>query len=865
MSRFFFIFLCLSSLYAQDTLSPTSSRPADKTDSLVLKDFKLYVRSKDSIDKPVNYHAEDSIVFDMANKFIYLYGKANIKYQTIDLTADFIIIDMNSSLVDASPLRDSLGKETGIPKFQDGDQTFDAKRIRYNFKTKKGLVKDVVSKESDIFIHGEKSKILTDSSSGNDHVVFNKNGIFTTCDAEEPHFGIYSNKQKIIPNKLIIVGPSIVKIHGIPAPPLMLPFGFFPISKNKSSGLIFPRNYVYDQDLGFGLQDIGYYFPLSDYYDLKLLNSIWFKGSFRVNASSNYRLRYKYSGKLSLDLAFLNRELPDSYVKNKTRTFKIKWDHTQLPGSHPYRTFSGGVDLSFNPFDRLIYRDFNSATRNILYSNLNYSYNFPNSPMSISAGISHDQNLNTRVFNMTLPSVNFSMRAVNPFKNKNKITQSEKWYEKITLNYGSKFINKLSTFDSILFEKERLKDLQYGFTHNASLDVNFKLLKYINVVPQIRYDEEWFFKEKKLSFNSDTIFRTLINGNIDTIYGKIDTAISEKFNALRTMNASLSLNTQLYGQILSKRGWFRGIRHVMAPSVSMVFSPNYRQPPFQYFGQVDSDSRPLYNKPLEYLYAANSPFGTGSVPSENFIINFGLSNRIEMKYHIRKDSSNRKLTLLDNFNLSGNYNVFADSFKLSNIVGIGRMSFFKGISSVNFDMSFDPYARKLVDGKEMRVNSYLLQTDKKIAHFTSSNIGINSHLTIPQVIKLIRGNKISTESLPTFGSLFETFSIAHQLQLAFRRLETSKDTFYISVNSISFNGYINLTSKWRINIGQIGYDFLNKLPTYPDFGFERDLHCWTMKFNYYPSRNSFTFFIGVKTGSLDFIKIPSNRNFTGGF
>ncbi|MEO6189578.1 MAG: putative LPS assembly protein LptD, partial [Saprospiraceae bacterium] len=326
-----------------------------------------------------------------------------------------------------------------------------------------------------------------------------------------------------------------------------------------------------------------------------------------------------------------------------------------------------------------------------------------------------------------------------------------------------------------------------------------------------------------------------------------------------------SMNTQIYGQLLAKKGWFRGIRHVMAPSISASFAPNYRKKPFNYFGYVDTDSRPEFNTKSEYLQFYNSPFGTSSVPSENFIINFNVSNRVEMKYYSKKDSTSHKLGLLDNFSLNGNYNVFADSFKLSNITGNGRIRLFSGVSSINFDMTFDPYTHSYSNGVDRRMNVYLYDSNKKLAKLRSASIGMYSSLTIPRIINLITGNKNKKQDLPTFGSLFETFNISHQLSYSFVVTPGGVDSFYLAINSLTSNGYITLTPNWRITIGQIGYDILHKASTYPDFGFERDLHCWIMKFNYYPQSKAFTFFIGVKPGSLEFIKIPNNRNVTGGF
>lgn len=875
MLRYLFLILSSFTLYSQDTLSLVDpgtglkiSQDTTGLDSLVLSGSYLYIASKDSIDKPVIYNAMDSIIFELSKKYIHLYGQAHITYQTMELTADYILIDMNKNELEATPLKDSLNGFTGIPQFKDGDQSFTAQNIRYNFKTKKGVVKEVVSKESDIFIHGEISKFISkDAEGSSDNTVYNEHGIFTTCEAEEPHFGIYSKRQKIIPNKLIIVGPSIVKIHDVPAPPLMLPFGFFPISKNKTSGLIFPRNYIFHPDYGFGLDGVGYYFPISDYMDLRLTSDIYFKGSFGLNSYVNYSKKYKYNGSIALEYDNFTSEIRDSYEKTTLRTVHLNINHRQLPGAHPYRSVGGSIDFYLNPFSRQIQRDAFNATRNTVTSNFTLNYMIPNSPFSFSAGTSYNLNFNTRLATVSLPTLDFNMRPINPFKNRNKISQTEKWYEKITLNYGSKFRNDVTTFDSALFNKTVFDEMKYGVRHNASLDVNFKILKYINLVPTISYNEEWFFKEQNRIFNPDTIRipNKIDSTKFDTLYGKIDTLVRNKFGALREFSVGASLSTQIYGQILSKKGWFRGIRHVISPSVSFGFSPNYHNRPFQYYRSVDSDSRPTENRQIEYLKFYNSPFGTSSVAQERAVISFNINNRVEAKYYSKKDSSSKKLTLLDNLNLSSTYMPTADSFKLTAINGFGRFSLFKGISSFNFRFTLDPYERRLINGTERRIDSFSFLKDGRVFYLDNTDLGISTQFTIPLVIRLIQGKKTEVDPLPTFGSLFETFSINHQLSYTFRRTITGVDTFYQSVNSLSTQGNIALSSKWSITVGNIGYDIKNKTLTYPDFGFERDLHCWRMNFKYYPFSKAFQFFIGVKPGSLDFIKIPNNKNVLGGF
>ncbi len=874
MIRLIFFILIGLSLSAQDTakfnlIQPTDSleTTASSKDSMVLRGTQLYISSKDSIDEPVVYSAKDSIMFELSKKLIHLYGSANIKYQTMELKADYIVIDMNIQELEARPRLDSLKRPQGIPKFKDGDQTFDAQNIRYNFKTKKGVVKEVISKESDIFIHGEVSKFISKDAEGStENTVFNSDGIFTTCDAQEPHFGIHSAKQKIIPNKLIIIGPSIVKIHGIPTP-LALPFGFFPISKNKTSGLIIPNNYSFNPRYGFGLQGIGYYIPINDYVDEQVKFDIWFKGSFSVNSITNYTKRYKYQGNANITYQNLNAELPNDYRKAKVRNFIIKLSHNQQQGAHPYRRIGGSVDFALNPSFRQVNRDARSVLNNTIGSTFSLSYQIPNSIFSYSLGLTHSQNLNNRSVRIDFPTFDFNMRPINPFKNKNKISQTEKWYEKITLNYNSKVRSSIQSYDSILFVNPNWDDLRYGARHSASMDVNFKLLKYFNVVPNINYSEEWFFKDIKKGFNPDTIYIYDAKDPskiTDTVFGKQDTTASNKFGALREFSTGVRVGTQIYGQALVKKGWFRGIRHVMSPSFGLSFSPNYHTSPFNYFRSINTDSRPQFDKQEEYLRFYNSPFGTNSVAQERTVLNFDINNRIEVKYFSKRDTTTKKFALMDNLSLGGNYVPTADSFKLSRITGIGRVSLFKNISSFNFNFSLDPYGRQLENGKERRIREWAIRTEKKLFVFERFSFGLTNSTTIPQVIRLMNGSKANKSNLPTFGSLFESFSISHQINYEFSRKETGVDTFYQSVNSISANGAIPLTSKWNITFGSIGYDFKNKSLTYPDFGFERDLHCWRMTFHYYPLSKAFQFFIGVKPGSLEFIKIPNNRNLVGG-
>lgn len=832
-------------------------------DSLVLSGEQLFVVSPDSIQEPVDYGADEKVRFDYGRKIIHLYGNAFIKYKTMDIKADYIRVELDKNLAIAEPKVDSAGNRTGIPKFTEGRQTFDAQKISYNFSTRKGMIEEILTKESDLFIHGTKTKFVSHLSkdSNGDDIIYNQNAIITTCDAEHPHYGIYSKKQKIIPDKLAVVGPSYVQIQGIPTP-LWIPFGFFPISKKARAGILFPKEYTYD-DRGFGLTNIGYFLPVSDYLNLKFIGDIFFKGSFKLGIVGNYKKKYKYNG--SFELQFENRiqELPESYLTDVNRPISLRWSHNQEQGAHPYRNFGGSMNIETKGFSKLQYRNYSNALQNVLRSNLKYNFTIPNSPWSISTAMSHSQNLITKQVDITLPEVSVQMRSINPFKRKKIVGGSQKWYERVSLNYNAQFRNSANTTDSLLFSDQIFDQLRYGFRHGFDLNANFKILKYFNVTPNISYDEELSFFSQDIRL-LDTIFKNP-NDTTMTIYGKLDTMVNARISSFRTISAGASVSTQIYGQLLSSKGWFRGIRHQLTPSVSFNFSPDYHKAPFEYFRQYDTDLRPEFNTVREYLPYTKSPFGQLSVPGENLNINFNIANTLELKYYSKGDSSFKKIPLIKNFNLSARYSVFADSFKLSFINGSGSNRFLNGILSMYYGLTFDPYGRELIAGKEIRTKTFAIDQNRRLVYLTSAFLNTTASASFEQIFNLFKKKKSATsnDQLPALHDLFKSFSLNYILNYRYNRTETGSDTLIKAVDNISIRGFIPLTKNWRINIDNVSYDFNNKSLQYPSLGLERDLHCWIMRFDWSPQFGYYSFFIGVKPGSLEFLRIPSNQSFSG--
>ena len=851
----FNIYMLVVPIYAQQVDSL-------RQDSLVLKADSLFTLSKDSLSVPVHYAAKDRVRFDYQNRIIHLYGEALIVYQSMEIRAAYIRVELNNNLAIAEPAVDSLGRKTGVPEFKEGDQSFKAQRITYNFNTKKGFIEEIVTREGDLYVHGSETKFISKASkdSGGDDIIFNHHAIITTCDAEHPHYGIYSTRQKIIPEKVAVVGPSNVRIQGIPTP-LWLPFGFFPISKKARAGLIIPKEYTYD-DRGFGLTNFGYYLPVSDYLDLKFLGDIFFKGSYRISTAGGYRKRYKYNG--SFDLQYENRiqELPASYKTNVNRPISLRWSHSQEAGAHPYQSFGGSVQIETGGFSKLQYYNVQAALQNVLRSTLTYSLNIPNTPFSLTSGLSHSQNLISKLVDLTLPELNFQMRSITPFKSKNPKTSVERWYDRITTSYSAQFRNSVHTFDSILFTNDVFDELRYGFRHGLDVNASFKLFKFLNFNPSIQYDEELSFFEQSIRL-LDTTY--LPPSGIDSVYGKLDTSIINRFNSFRTFSVSAGMSTQLFGQILSSKGWFRGIRHQLTPTISLNYSPDYHKQPFNYYSTVDTDTRPDKNVPKEYVRFTNSPFGNFSTPGENFNISFNLSNRLEFKYYSKKDSSAKKIPILENVNLTTNYNVFADSFNLSPIQLSGSNRFINNMITLYYGCTLDPYGRALVDGKEKRSKTFAINQNEKLAILSSAYINTTFSSSFQQILGLFRKSKASNPGggPPSLVELFNSFTIQYILNYRHFRDELGIDHFEQSVNSLSIQGNIPLTKNWRVNLSNISYDWKTKSIQYPSLGLERDLHCWLMRFDWSPQFGYYTFFIGVKPGSLEFIRIPSNQNFTG--
>ncbi|GLR18375.1 hypothetical protein GCM10007940_29910 [Portibacter lacus] len=888
----------LGDFQLNDTIPPVQ-------DSIPLPPFRKPANVKFSADAPqteIVYGATDKKWFDLDSNLVHLYGNAFVEYGTLKLKAGYIVFDFKNNIATAEGVLDSAGNEAQRPTFVDGDSEFSYNKLRYNFQTQKGFVYNTYTQEGDLYVQGAQTKFVSadsDSTMQYDQI-FNKNAIITSCNLDHPHFGIRAQKLKVVPEQLAVLGPARLEIADIPTP-LILPFGFFPLVQGKSSGLIFPDNYEYSPQWGFGLQNIGYYFAINDYIDMKVTGDIYLRGSYGVGLETSYTKRYKYRGGLNVSYASRLNEISGEVDPTRDNSFKIQWNHNQDAKAHPYFKIGGSVNMEFGGFTQQNNPSFAAQSRTTQRSNVNLSHSLPGTPFSASASFNHSQNLRTGDITMTFPNLQLRMNQIYPFKKK-KTSGKAKWYESITLNYSSEAKNYVKANDSTFFTNQTLADLEYGVKHTASSNTSFKFLKYFNFNPSVNYNETWYFRRNQSTLLNELVLDSTqvevspdgtIIYDIDTTYGRRLDTIVTAFTPYRNFSASASISTTIFGTKKFSRGKLRGLRHVIKPSISLNYQPNNRD---NYIEFVDSDYRGgIYNAVDEYSIFPSGVFGTPSLNSEgNFNMSYRFKNDVEAKYMSRQDSTLKKMKIFTNWNFSGSYNMLADSFQLSPIAfSTGNTSFLKGIINLGFNMRFDPYQ---INDNRQRLQEFQFSKNNSPLRFDQMNLTLTTRFTVKKIRELLAGSLKSEEEVvdernqeeeggrgegnergarngrgerggsanklekqETFLDLFNDFSISHSFRYTGMDMG-SRDTFFISTNTVSLRGNVKLSENWSIRVGNFGYDLKNKGFTYPDFGFERNLHCWEMSFSWQPRFGTYSFFIGVSSNTLNFIKTNYNKN-----
>ncbi len=914
----------------QDTLPPSKEPPLDTaalpdtlpTDSLLLDRLAIdslpsdssellvalgngasmgnrsIVMSNDSLTATVDYDMQDSMHVDFVRKEIHLFGTATVKYEGISLTADHLVLNWESNIVEASPLATNP-REEGKPQFSDGSQEFTADRIRYNFQTQKGIVYAAVTNQEDIVVRSQKSKFFKDAYTIDDttkaDIIYSQGAIFTTCTADHPHFGIRTSKAKIIPNKLAIVGPSHLEIMGVPTP-FALPFGFFPLKSGRTTGLLF-GDYEFSPQWGFGFRDLGWFFPVGEHLNLELRGDVYFKGTYALGLTGNYRKRYKYSGSFITRYNKQRQESTETGVVTFQPSLSINWSHRQDPSAHPTATLSGSVNFQTNRAQSRVFNSYEAVSRNVINSNVNFSKRWDDKPFNLTAGLSHSQNNQTQDITINFPQLAFQTSTIYPFRRAaDKRLGKERWYEQINFRYKNELRATFTGKDTSFFRPDPLNDRRMGFRHDISSGISLNVLKYFNVAPNIAYAETYYDKNIERFFDDTQGIQTreIIdeNGNLTidtTVFGTILEEIrTDGIKSFRTLSAGVSVSTQFFGTARFKAGPLRGLRHVVKPSISFGYQPNYLANE-NYFDDLPNVNNPRDEQRRTIVNRfSNGIYGGPPNSEQQMALNYSINNLFEAKVWSKKDSTARNVKLFQNIAINGSYNFAADSLKWSPIQMSGATRFFKGVTTLNLNATFDPY-ENIYDPSSgptgRRVNISTLSASQVPFKLTNFRGTISTNITVAKIRELFQGKEEEVvtdlqeerrrqreEENTLFEetdllSLFENFSIRHNYNFRLQRLvdqsgENGRDTlrFDALANSIELRGRIQLTENWQAEIGSIGYDFVSKRVTYPYLGLTRDLHCWEMRFNWAPTRGTYTFSIAVKPGTLDFINVPYNRN-----
>ncbi|QUB55644.1 LPS-assembly protein LptD [Prevotella melaninogenica] len=826
-------------------------------DDSIRADSMMRARSN-GIDAPVKYSAEDSLVYDAESGTAYLYGNSKVDYENMKLTSDKVHMNLDKSTVRATGTIDSTaeGGIKGKPVFTMGKDEYKSDTMAFNFKSKKGLIKGVYTEQQDGFLSGEVGK--RDSTGS----IYLQHGRYTTCDKPHPDFYIALSRAKVRPGKDVVFGPAYLVVADVPLP-LAIPYGFFPFSKKYSSGFIMP-SYGDESDRGFYLRDGGYYFAISDKWDLKLLGEIYTKGSWGVSAASNYRKRYRYSGSFLFsyqDSKTGDKGLPDFAEQE---SFKIQWNHRQDPKANPYSSLAASVNFATSNYER---NNLNSMynpqtlTQTTRTSSVSWSTGFSSIGLSLSATTNLAQDMRTSSIQITLPDLNISLSRFYPFKRKHLVGK-ERWYEKISMSYTGQLANSISTKEDKLLHSNLIKDWKNAFQHTIPVQANFTLFNYINVTPSFNFTDRMYSKKVTRGWDN-TLQKEVVR---DTTYG---------FHNVYNWSMSVGASTKLYGFWVPNRKLFgdkiQAIRHVITPQVTFSYSPNFGARRYGYYDSYQYTDASGNVKLVEYSPYQDELY---SVPGKykTEMISWDVSNNIEMKIKSDKDTTGyKKISIIDELGASMSYNAAADYHRWSDLSmrlrlkwwknytfsmnaqfatyayeldangkpyvgnhtewGYGRLPRFQGMSQ-NFSFTLNPEKLKKWFGRKDDKDDDKVSVD---SDGPDTNIESNMDDDLEKgkyAAKKKRGNIAETDddgymSFNMPWSLTIGYGITMRENTAGRFNTKTMRYPYKFTQTLNFSGNIRISDGWNINFSS-GYDFENHAMSMTTASLSRDLHCFNM-------------------------------------
>lgn len=817
---------------------------------------------KAGIDSPVEYTAQDSMVYDADSKLAYLYGKANVKYLNMELDAAKITMNMDSSMVHADAQRDSTGAVVdGKPVYKQGSDQYDSERMSFNFKTKKGYITNVSTTQGNGFMKSEQSKRTDDGT------LYMQHAQYTTCDAAHPHFYLKLSRAKVRPGKEAIFGPAYLVVEDVPLP-LAVPYGFFPFNKKYCSGFVMP-SYGDETSRGFYLRDGGYYLALSDYMDLKLLGEIYTKGSWGVSAETNYRKRYRYNG--NLYFSYLRtvegeKNMPDYAV---SKSLKIQWTHTKDSKANPNTSFSARVNFASENYERKnlesMYNPL-SYTQSTRASSVSFSHTFQNIGLTISGSGNLTQNMRDSSLAVTLPDLSISLSRFYPFRRKRQVGQ-ERWYEKISVSYTGQLSNSITTKENLLFKSNLVKDWRNGMQHRVPIDATFQLFKYINISPSLSFRDLMYATRVNRSWDKES--QTELR---DTTYG---------FYNLYDWNVGVSANTTLYGFYKPWKKLFGdkiiAIRHVFKPSVSFSYAPDFTASRYGYTKSYEKIDAQGNASTVKYSPYSGNLYGYPSGTKQG-MVTMSVSNNVEMKVKSDRDTTGmRKISLIDELSASLSYNMAAKTQPWSNLStrlrlkltksytfslaavfatyaykfneqgqvvtsdrtewSYGRFGRFQGMSQ-NLSYTFNNQSwQKLLDlfhGRKSDSSTKKDNDSEDTDYADLEDANVDPDLLATRDARNVKKKK---EKARVDDDGYLAFSIPWSLTFSYgvtmaedrgRQINVRRMRYpYSFTQTLNASGYVRIADGWNITFAS-GYDFNQHELSMTTLSLARNLHCFEM-------------------------------------
>lgn len=838
----------------------TTKKPLTDTSKYTTKidTFSLKI-SKDTLDAPLHYKAEDSAVGLVLEKKIILYGKTETEYKDIKLTAPKVEMDQSTQIVTAVNKKDSSGAVIETAHFKDESSEFTSDTIRYNFKTQIGQTKNTFTQQDGILIIGEVAKKVSND------VTFVKKARFTTCMLDEPHYDFLTSKMKMVNKKVAVAGPTHLEFEGVPIP-VYLPFGYFPLQKGVHSGLL-PPQFATNEQYGLGLEGLGYYKVINQYWDAKIYGNIYSYGGWSINLNPSYRKRYKYNGAFTLSLQSTKLNFKGDPDFSKTKTFSLNWYHSVDSRARPGTQFSANVSASSTRYNRLVPNSPQMNFQNIQTSSIAYSKSWVGKPYNLTMSANHSQNNFNHIVNLNLPDVGFTVNTLYPFQKKNSVG-TPKWYEKLGIGYFGNFRNQVSFYDTAFALRRLIDTLQWGAQHNFPITLSLPPIMggAVIVSPTVSFQQVWIAQKFRRSWNN--------------VSQKVDTSITKGFFMDQQVAFGLSFNTAMFGTVQFKRKTgLQAIRHVVRPSFSLNYKPDLSKNHF-YKTQIDNTGYQLEFSEFEgALYSGFSKGKTGG-------FGFQIDNNIEYKWRKKSDTTNEKIAakkLIDGFGISGGYNFLRDSLKLDLFNLYFRTTLFE-IISITANGVLDPYQ---TDQYGRDINKFLWNGEKfKLGRLSNGSVSISSNFKSKpkdpkkeEARKKMVAQRLSDPSLIADQKQllsymqqnpgdFVDFNIPWQLNIGYSlsfydRMKSDYSGFTKELNSnINFNGSFNLTPKWNFSASGF-YDMHTKQMQTLQMSINRDMHCWQLSINVTPVGlyRYFSFTINPKSSLLQDLRINRTRSF----